>query len=179
MTDYLSALWKQHYPYQLYVKSKMKNVLDDNKPSKPSALVLKTDKCAALNGGDKKVDSPLLFLALGDRTESRASFYDFVMWYLKGRTPASTSMARTPTAFAMTKKRSKQLSFQRKKGSSRTSSMSYPVIRFRFTTLIRPRTAVQNPRSEEYRRGKGNRKGYPLHHCNRQRSNGFQRNQRR
>ena len=134
VTDYLSALWKQHYPYQLYVKSKMKNVLDDNKPSKPSALVLKTDKCAALNGGDKKVDSPLLFLALGDRTESRASFYDFVMWYLRGQNAGLYFDGENTYSFCDDKEKVKAIEFPEEEG----------VITYKLNELPRYKIQIHN-----------------------------------
>ena len=116
ISDYLSALWKQHFPYQLYVKKKMQDVLNDNKPAKPSALVLETKECKALKGGDAGKASPLLFLALGDRIGSRASFYDFVMWYLRGQNAGLYFDGQNTYSFRDDKKKSTSIEFPEEEG---------------------------------------------------------------
>ena len=134
VSDYISAFWKQHYPYQLYVKSKMEDVLKDNQPAKPSALVLDTKDCKSLKGGDSGKDSPLLFLALGDRTGSRASFYDFVMWYLRGQNAGLYFDGQNTYSFRDDKKDGRGIEFPEEEG----------IITFKLSELPRYKIQIHN-----------------------------------
>ena len=73
-------------------------------------------KCAALNGGEKNDESPLLFLALGDRIESRASFYDFVMWYLRGQNAGLYFDGENTYSFCDDKENSTSIEFPEEEG---------------------------------------------------------------
>jgi hypothetical protein len=73
--DSPQVLWKQHYPIKLYTEKKMSAVITDNSPE----------------GGGPVMDWPELekthghiCLALGN-DQTRASFYDFIMWYVQSR----------------------------------------------------------------------------------------------
>lgn len=71
--DPAAALWRQHWPCELYVDKTMKAVIDKQKVA---GIKLKYELAAL----DKK--HPILCLPLG-REDCDASFYDFLNWYLE------------------------------------------------------------------------------------------------
>ena len=71
--DAPSLLWSQHYPSKIYVEKKMSDIIKEHTVS---GITTDLDFKAL----EKKC--PMQFLGLGNE-ENDASFYDFLMWYLK------------------------------------------------------------------------------------------------
>ncbi len=71
--DAARLLWRQHYPCVLYTSKTLKDVLDAHKGSKIS---LTYDWSEGL-----ETTCPMIFLGLDP--EAGASFYDFMLWYVR------------------------------------------------------------------------------------------------
>ncbi len=71
--DAPSLLWSQHYPTKIYVEKKMSDIIKEHTVS---GITTDLDFKAL----EKKC--PMLFLGLGHEN-NEASFYDFLMWYMK------------------------------------------------------------------------------------------------
>jgi len=70
--DIAQVLWKQHFPTELYTDTTMSKVI---KAQIVKGITLKED-WKVLNA-----KHPIICLGLGDK-ENKASFYDFLMWYV-------------------------------------------------------------------------------------------------